>query len=346
MTALMLFIRPRLVERIQWVQSAGAGVGLWDMGNKGAVGIRIGLSLENSDQELDITFIAAHLAPMEDAVQRRNLDWENIVRNLVFINDEKPKKASEDEEPLLSSSSDALLDNTGGLYAPGNYVFVAGDLNYRTCSHPPGPKAYQNYPRPVKSELSPSHFSHLLKSEQLIQELEAGRTLHGFQELPITFPPTYKYSGKREQPPPSQRTLGSSDEDSEESSFCPWAKHRYPSWCDRILFLPPSPSSPQLQPHSYTSLPLQPSSDHQPVALSLTIILSPLDQIEQARDLRSNPPFPINENWKSRRDAARQKEVAVGVLSYLVLTKSGNAILVATTGVIFVVWWTSVLLNR
>lgn len=338
MTALMLFAKPALAERIQWIQSAGAGVGFWDMGNKGAVGIRLGLLLNRNDEELDITFAAAHLAPMEYAVERRNQDWENIVRNLVFINDEKPNKSADDQEPLLFSSSETPVDQNG-LYTPGNHVFFAGDLNYRTHNTSPGPKGYRSFPQPTKFELSPNHFSHFLKGDQLILEREANRTLHGFQELPITFPPTYKYSNKRPIENTASNISRSGGDDADESSRWLWAKHRYPSWCDRILYLPPPLSSPKLQPHIYTSLPLQPTSDHQPVALSVSIRLEPLRRAREARESRSNPPFPINKNWKSRRDAARWKELVVGVLAYLTLTSKGNIILVAIAGIAFAGWW-------
>ncbi|OCL06001.1 DNase I-like protein [Glonium stellatum] len=338
MTALMLFAKPALADRIQWIQSAVVGLGLWDMGNKGAVGVRLGLSSNGGDEELAITFAAAHLAPMEDAVQRRNQDWENIVRNLVFINDGKPNKFADDQEPLLSSSSEMPADQNG-LYAPGNHIFFAGDLNYRTHNTSPGPKGYHSFPQPTKFESSPNHFSHFLKSDQLAQEREANRTLHGLQELPITFPPTYKYSNKRPIENTTSNPPHSGSDDTDESSRWPWAKHRYPSWCDRILYLPPPPSSPKVQPHIYTSLPLQPTSDHQPVALSVSIKLEPLSRVGDARDLRSNPPFPINKNWKSRRDSARWKELVVGVLAYLTLTRKGNAILVAIAGIAFAGWW-------
>jgi hypothetical protein len=148
MTALMLFAKPALAGRIQWIQSAGAGVGFWDMGNKGAVGIRLGLSLNRNDEELDITFAAAHLAPMEYAVEQRNQDWENIVRNLVFINDEKPNKSADDQEPLLFSSSETPVDQNG-LYTPGNHVFFCRRSQLQDSQHLTRPERI--------SQLSPAH---------------------------------------------------------------------------------------------------------------------------------------------------------------------------------------------
>lgn len=333
MTALMVFAKPQFAERIQWIQSAGAGVGLWNMGNKGAVAMRIGVSCRGSNDVLRITFTAAHLAPMECNVEARNKDWESIVRNLVFLNNDNSGYSSSEEVPLLSASSDLPEDNNG-LFTPGNHVFFAGDLNYRTHDSPPGPKAYHSYPQPAQSAASPAHFSHLLRQDQLAREKEANRTLHGLQELPITFPPTYKYSMRRPRysgSPPHKRSA------SELQDTWAWAKHRYPSWCDRVLFLPSPSSSSKLVPQAYTALPVQATSDHRPVALSVSVGDAPL--FSHSDDIRSRPPFPINPYWKARRDAARRLEIIVGVLSYVTLTKKGNAIVVALAGVAFATWW-------
>ena len=35
MTAIMLFARNSIQEQIRWIETAGVGVGVWDMGNKG-----------------------------------------------------------------------------------------------------------------------------------------------------------------------------------------------------------------------------------------------------------------------------------------------------------------------
>ncbi|USP75072.1 hypothetical protein yc1106_02346 [Curvularia clavata] len=317
MTALMLFAKPGVTERIQWIQSAGAGVGFYNMGNKGAVAMRLGLSCPGADDTLDLTFAAAHLAPMERNVEARNKDWENLVRNLVFVNDDDSAYSSSEQRPLLAASSTVPTDQNG-LFTPGNHVFFYGDLNYRTSDSPPDLDASKSYPQPTESESSSRHFSHLLKQDQLIREKDAKRTLHGFDELPITFPPTYKYATPK-------RALAA------EVETWHWSKHRYPSWCDRILFLRAGSSS-DLEPQTYTALPVQPTSDHRPVALSLRVNEKPIKM--GINDILSRPPFDINPQWKARRDAARRWEVIVGVMSYLALTGKGQIILVTLMGVV------------
>lgn len=337
MTGLMIFASPKFSQRIQWIQSAGAGVGFADMGNKGAIAMRLGVSCPGSDKTLDLTFSAAHLAPMESNVEARNKDWENLVRNLVFINDDDSAYSASEERLLAPTSKEPPADHNG-LISAGNHVFFYGDLNYRTHDSPPDDEAHKAYPQPDATDSSPSHLSHWLENDQLNREKAANRTLHNFQEQPINFPPTYKYAmskGRNSKYP--KRSLAVDEEDWQ------WSKHRYPSWCDRILYLP-AHSSSAFEPQIYTALPVQPTSDHRPVALSLRIDDKPL--ANNATDVRSQPPFPINPRWKARRDAARRWEVIVGVLSYLTLTTKGNAILITFIGTVLGSLWVAGQLGR
>src|SRR5207237_786379 len=88
MTAIMIFVRQDLVSRVSSLHTAGVGVGFQEMGNKGAVGVRMGLQThEGADEVMHMTFVAAHLAPMEDALNERNDDWRSIAQRLVFVSD-------------------------------------------------------------------------------------------------------------------------------------------------------------------------------------------------------------------------------------------------------------------
>lgn len=329
MTGLMIFARPRTAERIRWIQTAGVGVGAWNMGNKGAIAMRIGLSCPGASEML-LTIAAAHLAPMESNVPARNNDWENIVRNLVFVNDATSGYSASETVPLLSSGLLEPPEDGSGLFHGNSHVFFAGDLNYRTSDLSPGPDAHKSYPQPASPESS-KHYSHLLTRDQLIREKEANRTLHGLQEMPINFPPTYKYSMHAE-----KTSKGDRPSHPHEEEHWLWAKHRYPSWCDRILY-----RAGQLKPHIYTALPIQPTSDHRPVALSLRVGDHPVAQPAELSygDGSAIPPFPLNPEWKSRKDTARRLEVVVGILSYLTLTRKGNAIVVTFAGIAFAIFW-------
>jgi len=328
MTALMIFAKPRITERIQWVQAAGAGVGVWNMGNKGAVAMRIGLSSPRSEEGLILGFTAAHFAPMEWNVQARNKDWEDLVRNLVFVADDDSAYSFSEEAPLWSSAQAPTVPT--GLFCPGSHLFFAGDLNYRTCDTAPGPRAYTSYPKLSASRGSPEHFLHWLENDQLNRERSAKRTLHGLHELPIDFPPTYKYLVQKDAKSRGRTSPG-------DEVKWDWATHRYPSWCDRILYLPSPVSTSSLEPQMYTALPIQSTSDHRPVALVVHINEQPLPL--DAEDIRSTPPFPINPQWRTRRDAARRCEIIVGVASYLALTRTGNAAIITALTVSLASWF-------
>ncbi|KAI4128750.1 MAG: hypothetical protein LQ347_004052 [Umbilicaria vellea] len=333
MTALMIFAREELGSQLEWIEAAGVGVGLHEMGNKGAVAARIGLQV--AEGSIEMTFVAAHLAPMENGLERRNEDWKNIVQGLVFGPVENGAKiartrtsqiTTDEDGPLLARSSNTT-HSLSGLYTPTAHLFLGGDLNYRTSSVKPTPKDYSKYPQPTKDDTDPNHFAHLLQDDQLTRELEAGRTCSGLQEAPVNFPPTYKYSNK------ARAVAATTD-----GETLDWAIHRWPSWCDRILYLDlpawmkeQDPSN-KIRIHDYTALPLMPTSDHRPVMLLLTIPQCPIpppDDEDSDGDLRLHPPYAINPIWRQKRAAARRKEIVVGLGAYFSLTWEGRGILLA-----------------
>ena len=337
LTAIMVFVRQGHIQAVERIESGGVGVGLLEMGNKGAVGVRLGYSTGASNGEvIDLTFVAAHLAPMESGLERRNEDWMNIVRRLVFTpidqvasrKTARPSSEDSEEAPLLPSAPDNHGMPTSGLYSATSHLLLAGDLNYRTSKIKPGPVNYESYPQPTEDKSDPKHYSELLKEDQLTQELKAGRTCHGLKEAPITFPPTYKYSDK-------QRARAGQ----EGQARWDWAKHRWPSWCDRILYLDiPSwmidaiPSA-TITVHGYTALPVLLTSDHRPVAFSYSVPLRaipPPNGEHLGSDPRLSPPASIDPTWRERRARARRTEIIVGILSYLSLTWEGNGLLLGT----------------
>jgi len=352
MTVIMAFVREDLSGHVRWMETGGVGVGLQEMGNKGAVGLRIGYAV--GDETMEMTFLAGHLAPMEDALQRRNEDWKNIVKKLVFTPVDRnavrtakraqiTRAANGEDEPLLSGSVDNASEPTSGIYTPSSYLFLAGDLNYRTYDTNPMPEDHATWPQPVGATES-RHYSNLLRSDQLAIEMMAKRTLHGLEEAAIDFPPTYKYSdtGRMHAERTEQlAAVGSSrarEGSQAEDLEWQWSKHRWPSWCDRILYLDlptwmkSEDPTAQIQVVKYTALPLMSTSDHRPVILFLSIPLKPIppptDEVLDG-DVRVKPPFPIDPKWRERRAIARRKEIAVGIGSYFALTWEGRGLLFA-----------------
>lgn len=306
MTAIMIFAKDP--TNITSIQTAGVGVGVQGLGNKGAVGIRLVYS------ETQLTFVAAHLAPMEDAMLRRNEDWRKIVKRLVFTNNVRATHDEQDDDiPLLQGLQHG--DGSGlGMYSPRSHLFVAGDLNYRVSETKPKESDFEKFPQPTDKADNQNHFMMLLKNDQLLQQLKLGNTLQGLSEAEIKFPPTYKLLA------------------SNSSSDWNWARHRWPSWCDRILYLEsPVWMQKKIRVHKYDVLPQLETSDHRPVGLSLSVPLGAIpNPPNQEDDIRLHPPFDIDPDWKSRRVIARKKEIAVGIVAYLILTWEGNTIVLAT----------------
>ena len=344
MTAIMVFARADVIDSIRRVEAGGTGVGWYETGNKGAVGIRIGYAIR--DDIVDLTFVAMHLAPHETWLKSRNEDWMNIVRRLIFTpvdgkriqSTRNPRHSSSEEDaPLLHPSiSDNEENLWSGIYSPTSHIVLAGDLNYRTSDRKPTPEDYESYPAPMDSDCLK-----LLRSDQLRTEIRAERTMHGFSEAEINFPPTYKYSNKRQIKAGSEETRytkGSAAEFDKESEFG-WAMHRWPSWCDRILYreLPPWVKNQEplvkISVHKYTSLPLMSTSDHRPVIFLLSIPLEAIPPPPKGfveKDWHISPPYTTDPEWRQKRAAARRREFAIGLLAYLGLTWEGNGFLVAT----------------
>jgi hypothetical protein len=326
MTGIMVFAKNP--EAIQDIETAGVGLGVFDMGNKGAIGVRFSYHGDRTSTEL--TFVAAHLAAHEPNVQRRNDDWKNIVRGLVFSSSstEKTRAAASqpgEDQPLLSISS-----RDASIYKPTSHLFFGGDLNYRTSTMAPSSTDHEtSFPQPQLAKSDPRHISSYFESDQLNQERAAGRTLHGLIEAPITFPPTYKYNPKEYSLLPDG-----------ELERWHWATHRWPSWCDRILYLPlpnwASPASfktlPKITTQKYSALPLFPTSDHRPVTLELSVPLLPIPppENEEGDDPRISPPYEIDIDWKKRRERARMAELVVGFTMFFTTTVDGAAVFAAT----------------
>jgi hypothetical protein len=353
MTALMLFVRAPLRGRVRRVVGAGTGVGLWRMGNKGAVAVRFaleggGAEGEGEDGEwegrgVEITIVAAHLAPMEWNVPRRKWDFEHIVSDLVFRRDPVPSREtetgwesglssdtvdhdqdSEDEaDNLLLASSAAKPSDTdtecSGIYDTDGLVIFAGDLNYRTSDTRPRLSDHATFPQPADPAGAPNHFLGLLARDQLSRERADGSVFQHFAEAPVAFPPTYKHLRRRSGHEGGERWA--------------WAWHRWPSWCDRVLYLP----SPLVRGvRGYAALPVQPTSDHRPVALALAVDAG---AGRTGGGRRFAAPVPLNRHAVEERAAAKGREFAVGFLAYLVLTPVGNAIVVGVVAGGLAFWY-------
>ncbi|KAL9632007.1 MAG: hypothetical protein Q9164_005572, partial [Protoblastenia rupestris] len=177
----------------------------------------------------------------------------------------------------------------------------------------------------------------------LAREMRAGRTCHGLKEAPVEFPPTYKYSIE------ARKAVGNGqvklEEMDEEGQTWAWAEHRWPSWCDRVLYLdtPQWMEDAKVQVLGYKALPLMASSDHRPVACYLSIpakaIPEPSAKEREGGGVRCEPPFALDPYWRQRRKVARVFEVVVGIGAYATMTWEGCWILPLLFLLVVVLWF-------
>ena len=124
------------IIRITDLWEAGVGCGVYGrVGNKGAVAVKVGLDVDvdvdvlgegkskgvggkkrkRSNHHTQLCFVSAHLAPHEYAVERRNRDWEEIVRGLVFT---RVATTSTKDEGSVGRGSEGLTTRTSWLGFP------------------------------------------------------------------------------------------------------------------------------------------------------------------------------------------------------------------------------------
>ncbi|KID72584.1 Endonuclease/exonuclease/phosphatase, partial [Metarhizium brunneum ARSEF 3297] len=368
-TAILLFARDP--DRIRNLKHAEVGFGTAEMGNKGAVGIRALYDVDGTGARCtEVTFVAAHLAAMEWNLARRNANWAAIVRGLTFgdpeviLNDLRgPEGAREPAQPAENNDQGTeghrLLHDVHdeqhvqvqramhdiSVFKPSSHLFLAGDLNYRISTSSPPPDAVF----PSLDPSSPNYYPAFLPLDQLTRERRAGRTMHGLSEHQVSFPPTYKYDVQ-----PKLSVVPDQDE-----TEVPWkfAKHRYPSWTDRVLYLdlPPWVKSrgdhPSMNVIAYDALPLLRSSDHRPVYLRVEVPLIPPHDLsppastehtadgETLKDPRVRLPIEVDPEAWSRRRVARQWELAVGWGAFLGSTKEGAWIWATLLAGGVAAWW-------
>ncbi|KAK3954351.1 putative PI phosphatase [Pseudoneurospora amorphoporcata] len=419
MTAILLFARDP--SKIKQIEEAECGFGAADMGNKGAVGLRVTWS-DGKDTTIstgepkttELTFVATHLAAMEWNLKKRNANWRSIVSGLTFANprevlpkgefpaesraaratpdrsgagDIAPDTTTQqdssssadadddlaygddhdsDAQPLLSSSNSQFKSKHASalqsisIFKPSSHLFLAGDLNYRINTTTPPPLA--TYPSFDPS--SPNHFPNFLPRDQLTQEREAGRTMNGLSEAPITFGPTYKYDVHPVKGEAVNEEAVNRGDMVNGVPEVPWrfASHRWPGWCDRVLYLDVpgwvrEKNSRGVEVEAYDSLPVIETSDHRPVFFRASVPVLGKDEMrpplpteggdltvvqkeeEWRKDPRVSIPVVVDVQAWERRAAARKKEEMVGWTALFWSTKEG-ALVLATLLVIGVgSWW-------
>jgi WD40 repeat protein len=189
-----VFVKSSLRERIRGLHGSEVKRGMGGVyGNKGAVTVRFQVD------DTSLCFVNCHLAAGQSQAAARNTDINTILEASVFP---------------VERDGDARIDSyTGGgdgtMILDHELCIVNGDLNYRidTMSRDT-----------VVTAVKHNNLAKLLDRDQLLvaRRRNPGLRLRAFEELPITFAPTYKYD------------VGTDNYDTSE-------KRRSPAWCDRIL---------------------------------------------------------------------------------------------------------------
>ncbi|CAN8100147.1 unnamed protein product [Discula destructiva] len=404
MTAIMLFARKP--DAIHHIQAAECAFGIANMGNKGAIALRVNYSGDEGEghgggessqsRTAEVTFVATHLAAMEYNLRRRNANWASICSSCLFedplktvpkeyhildqgtkntveasthsssIKDGKQTDGGEDIPPETEEEANALLErllndasmpenltqhlHDISIFKRSSHLFVAGDLNYRiSTTTPPAQVRFPNL----------ETWPEFLPRDQLTQEKNARRTLHGLSEARISFPPTYKIkhlSPDKVADAVNKKEIETAAELGKEDEVTPWkwASHRWPGWCDRILYLDTpawvqrqynntadgassSKPVPRVEVVKYSSLPSMKTSDHAPVYLRALVPLLPPEELgakpaeEDVNDPRARLPIPIDTGAFARRATARRREVFTGMTALFFSTKEGAIVVVACT---------------
>lgn len=238
------------------------------------------------------------------------------------------------------------------IYKPGSHLFLGGDLNYRISTDTPPALA----PFPT---LESENYQKFFEKDQLTQERLAGRTLHGLSEAAIKFPPTYKI--KTLSPDKAADAVNKEEFEADEEVIpWKWASHRWPGWCDRILYLDiPSWVKQQhkgklpteMIVRKYHSMPTMLSSDHQPVYLRVSVPLLTTQELSPPADWEADEegtdkvdprvrlPVPIDTGAWERRATARRREVMTGMTTLFFSTREGAVVLTTVAVVSLLSWW-------
>lgn len=254
------------------------------------------------------------------------------------------------------------------IFKPGSHFFIAGDLNYRVSTKSPPTMA----PFPTLDNYLP-----FFEKDQLTEERRENRTLHGLSEAEVKFPPTYKI--KHLSSDKFAEAVNKDEIQAGGADVVPWkwAPHRWPGWCDRILYLDiPSwvkrrqvdkNAVPEIVVHKYNSMPTMLSSDHQPVFLRVSVPLLTPEELSPGEgdteatqgtegasegsegieglegmegvDPRLHLPVPVDLAAWERRASARKKEITTGMMTLFFSTREGAVVLGTVAVVSLMTWW-------
>lgn len=188
-----------------------------------------------------ISLVNCHLAAGQTQTVNRNNDIAAILESECL-----PEIASSYTPGTFPGGGD------GSMILDHEICILNGDLNYRIDAMPRDT---------VVRAVHDNNLAKLLDRDQLLvsRRKNPGFRLRVFQEMPITFAPTYKYN------------VGTDNYDSSE-------KKRAPAWCDRVLFR----GLGRIKGEDYKRWEVR-VSDHRPVSARLKMRIKKVDDGKRER---------------------------------------------------------------
>ncbi|KAJ2223097.1 hypothetical protein H4R99_007035 [Coemansia sp. RSA 1722] len=224
-----VYARIDVLAHIRYVQTASVGCGIMGMvGNKGAVAVRMVY------MDTPLCLVCSHLAHGPSQLERRNEQYHDLCKRLVF-GDQEPGMPTAD--PLIPTSG-LIGSGRATVGRPltvfdNSYLLWFGDLNYRLAIDT----------EEMDSVVRRGEHLALLGLDQLRITMMNKQAFVGFEEADINFAPTYKY-------------LVGTDE---------YDVNRRPSWCDRVLWWTNPGCEDGVSCSEYAAIKAPKSSDHKPV---------------------------------------------------------------------------------
>ncbi|KIV86052.1 hypothetical protein PV11_01691 [Exophiala sideris] len=260
-----VFIRQEERQNVRNLQAASVKLGLkGHYGNKGALVTRFILD------DSSVCFVNCHLAAGQTHTSHRNNDVASIL-----------EAESLDVEPDPDNRSSLYVGGGDGSQILDHEICILnGDLNYRIDTVPRDT---------VVNMINRNELAKLLERDQIMvsRRRVAGFRLALFNELPITFAPTYKYD------------VGTDNYDTSE-------KKRAPAWCDRVLYRGPG----RVKQLEYRRHEVQ-TSDHRPVSGKFKLRVKTIDRRKRAK---------VKETCYERFAEVRRRMAEKASTEYLVST--------------------------
>ncbi|EMD36828.1 hypothetical protein CERSUDRAFT_83851 [Gelatoporia subvermispora B] len=257
---LVVIVKKRLRAQFGDIKTASVGAGIMGvMGNKGATAVRLTFTPAPSAQAPHprptvLTFVNSHLAAFDEMWEKRNADFHDLSKRLLF----------EPAPPVDSASA----TSEGAGYVPAaatvfesDALFWMVDLNYRINLPDADIRSL------LSSALKQRDLDILQQYDQLKLAMGTGLAFEDFSEGQISHPPSYRFGTAL----PADK-LG-------------YDSKRKPAWTDRVLHMDASPLN--VTRVAYTSHAQITMSDHRPVAAEYKICLPAVDRIRHDALVRS-----------------------------------------------------------